>query len=116
MKNILITHNNSKEQEELSRAEKAESIRKRVNAMNKPDDESDSLKEKKKDSIQYANKSFTEILANILRGSMRFFAQNYYLGFGLVLTLAIVYTLDVFNLRSESLLSERAKLEEREWK
>ncbi|EFC48178.1 predicted protein [Naegleria gruberi] len=80
--------------------------------MNKPDDESDSLKEKKKDSIQYANKSFTEILANILRGSMRFFAQNYYLGFGLVLTLAIVYTLDVFNLRSESLLSERAKLEE----
>lgn len=66
--------------------------------------------------MHYANKSLSEIIQDVLRRSLRFFAHNYYLVFAFVLLVALMYALDVFNLRTEKILSERAKLEELEWK
>ncbi|KAG2392437.1 hypothetical protein C9374_012689 [Naegleria lovaniensis] len=66
--------------------------------------------------MHYSNKSFLEIIQDVLRRSVRFFAHNYYLVFAFLLLVALMYALDVFNLRTEKILSERAKLEELEWR
>jgi len=66
--------------------------------------------------LKYANKSLSELASKLLRGSVDFFAKNYFLFFVLVFTIGLCYAMDLFNLRTESILSERAKLEEREWK